>query len=172
VLSFTDIHQVGEGVLASLLERSYAELLASGKEYWQRESEKWNAFDREAFASSKIGNCIFLSWSGDQLVGFGSFDPRGAPQFCSVGHHCILPEYQGRGFGRAQLNEILRCVAGFSPREIRVSTLDHVFFAPARRLYERAGFRVVAQHPFASDTSLLVLQWAKEATPIKGCPGV
>lgn len=167
MLFFTDIHQVGTGVLASLLERSYAELLASGKEYWQKENENWKAFDREAFASSKIGACVFLSWSGDQLVGFGSFDPRGVPQFCRVGHHCILPDYRGRGFGRVQLNEILRRIAAFSPREFRVSTLDHVFFTHARRLYERAGFRVVAQHPFAPDPSLLVLHWAKEVAPTK-----
>jgi ribosomal protein S18 acetylase RimI-like enzyme len=49
----------------------------------------------------------------------------------------LLPQYRGRGIGRMLLDEIL-AEAGATKRAVRIY-VEH--FNPARRLYDRLGFR-------------------------------
>lgn len=92
-------HDQQPGLIAFLLKQSYAKLLESDQEHWGPEVPKWEQFDREVFAHPEtIGSRIFLSWLNNQIVGFGSYDPRQRPEFGIIGHNCILPEFRGRGF--------------------------------------------------------------------------
>ena len=109
-----------------MLKQSYADLLESDHEHWDPEVPKWEQFDRVVFEHpNTVGSCVFLSWSGDQVVGFGSYDPRQQPHFGIVGHNCILPEFCGRGFGKQQIREILRRFRAKDMRRAKGSTNDH-----------------------------------------------
>jgi hypothetical protein len=107
-LRFTPPHAAGPGVLAATLKRVYAPLVESYPETWGREQAGWEEFDREVFQNPEtVGACTFLTWLDNRLVGFGSYDPRQRPRSGILGHNCILPEFRGRGFGAAQVREIL-----------------------------------------------------------------
>jgi len=51
-----------------------------------------------------------------------------------------VPEYQGRGLGRAQVEEVLRRLAAQGFRWVDVSTSEHPFFTAAQRTYQSCGF--------------------------------
>ena len=131
-------------MVASLLRRSYAELIAAEPEFWRSEIENWEQSDRNVFENpDTVGACTFLSWAGPVLVGLGSFDPRPRPAYGLIGHNCILPDFRGRGFGKQQISEILRRLTAIGVQAVRVSTNDHPFFIPAQRMYLACGFREV-----------------------------
>lgn len=162
-LNFTSPRDRQAGVLASLLKRSYADLVTSDPEHWGPEVSKWEECDREVFANlGTIGRCVFLSWSGDQLIGFGSYDPRQRPASGTVGHNCILPEFRGRGFGRLQIQEILRRFRAVGIHKAIVSTNAHPFFQPAQRMYVACGFRETGRHPWERDPSQDLIEYEME----------
>jgi GNAT superfamily N-acetyltransferase len=161
VLRFTGIDRAGEGVLVSLLRQAYASLLLTDGSRWPREGKAWGAFDHVAFTSAEVGRCVFLTWHGDSLVGFGSFDPRGAPRSARVGHNCIVPAFQGRGFGGLQLQEIMRRLHELAIIDAEAFTLDLPFFLPARRMYQSAGFRLLERTRWSADPDLEVLHFQK-----------
>ena len=160
-LKFTLPHDQHPGVIASMLKRSYAELLESDQEHWGPEVPKWEQFDREVFDyPDTVGSCVFLSWSNtDQLVGFGSYDPRQKPEFGIVGHNCVLPEFRGRGFGKLQIQEILRRLRAKGIRCAKVSTNDHPAFIPAQRMYVACGFQETNRQPWANDASQKLIEY-------------
>jgi GNAT superfamily N-acetyltransferase len=162
-LRFTDLTAAPPGTLANLLRQAYAYLLRSDPSRWEPQRASWETFDHEACVNPAVRRCVFLSWHRSTLVGLGSFDPRGAPQAGQVGHHCILPEHQGRGFGRLQLDEIERRLATEGCTRIHVSTLDLTFFAPAQRLYLSTGFRLVGQSPWEARPTVARLLFEKDA---------
>ena len=72
-LGFTSPRDHEQGLIASMLKRSYADLVEGDQEHWGPEVPKWEQFDRDVFEHpDTIGACVFLSWSGDQLIGFAS----------------------------------------------------------------------------------------------------
>jgi len=143
-----------------MLKRSYAELVEADQEHWGPEALKWEQFDREVFEHrDTIGACVFLSWSGDQLVGFASYDPRQEPELGIVGHNCVLPEFRGDGFGRQQIQEIIRRFRARGIRLARASTVENSFFTPAQRMYIACGFREAGRHPWDGDPSGNVIEY-------------
>lgn len=157
-----------------MLKQAYAPLLQCDRARWSCQPESWEKFDHEAHSIPAVGRCVFLTYDGADLVGFGSFDPRNIPAHGIVGHHCILPAYQGRGLGRSQLDEILKRLQGLGARNTHVSTLDIPFFAPARRLYESAGFHLSGHNPWPACPEFDQLHFQKEmpeisAQPIQDC---
>jgi GNAT superfamily N-acetyltransferase len=162
-LRFTSPHDQQPGLIASLLKRSYADLIASDPEHWEPEAAKWEVFDREVFEHPEtVGSCDFLSWAMDQVAGFGSYDPRQKPEFGIVGHNCILPEFRGRGFGKQQIREILRRFQAIGIKRARVSTGTHTFFIPAQRMYLACGFRETGRHPWDGDPSQDMIDYEME----------
>lgn len=157
-LRFSALDEAKPGVLDALLRDAYGQLLATGEAVWQDESVRWAEFDREAFARPEVARCVFLSWCGAAVVGFGSFDPRETPRRGIVGHHCVRPAYRGRGFGDAQLREIIRRLRARGAERLAVNTLDLPFFAPARRLYAHAGFDEVSRRPWSVAPDVMELE--------------
>lgn len=142
ILAFTPLCRHPKGTLASLLVRSYAEIVAAEPQYWGAERQNWEQFDREAFGSpDTVGACVFVTCLEREPIGLGSYDPRQAPELGLVGHNCVLPEFRGRGFGKRQVREILRRLRRKGMRRARVSTGEQPFFAPARKMYAACGFR-------------------------------
>jgi GNAT superfamily N-acetyltransferase len=130
------------GTLSRLLQESYAPLLAglsTGVVGDLREA--WQAFDDEVHqAPDTVGRCGFLTLAGPELVGFGSWDPRGWPHLGRVGHNCVRPAFQRQGYGRLQVQRIVEHfrARGFALAEARTGA--DPFFEPARRMYLRCGF--------------------------------
>ena len=162
-IRFASPHAAEAGVFASMLKRVYAPLVESHPETWGLEQAGWEEFDRQVFQHpEKIGSCTFLTRSGDQFVGFGSYDPRQGPHFGIIGHNCVLPEFQGRGFGSAQVREILRRFRSMGIGIARVSTGEHQFFAPAQRMYLSCGFREVRRVPWQRDPQQEIIEYERE----------
>ncbi len=159
-LKFTLPHDQQQGLIASMLKRSYADLVEADQEHWGPEVTKWEQFDREVFEHpDTVGACVFLTWSGDQLIGFASYDPRQRPEFGIVGHSCILPEFRGRGLGKQQIQEIVRRFRAVGIRLARVSTGESPFFIPAQHMYTACGFRETGRRPWEGDPSQRVIEY-------------
>lgn len=159
-LTFTSIRDQPSGLIASMLKRSYVDLVDADQERWGPEVSSWEEFDREVFERPHtVGACVFLSWWDDKLVGFASYDPRQRPDVGIVGHNCVLPEFRGNGFGKEQIKEVLRRFRTMGISLARVSTLDTPFFTPARRIYTACGFRETARHPWGVDPLHYVIEY-------------
>jgi GNAT superfamily N-acetyltransferase len=142
MLTFAPVSFYHLGTLSDLIKESYAALVKESPEYWEPEKKNWEDFDRQAFAHpDSAGKCVFVSVLDDRPVGLASYDPRHEPRYCVVGQNCILPKFQGRGFGMQQISEILRRFRERQTRTARVTTSGHPFFLPAVRMYQRLGFR-------------------------------
>jgi GNAT superfamily N-acetyltransferase len=68
-----------------------------------------------------------------------SYDPRQRPERGLIGWSCVVPEHQGKGIGKAQIQEILRIFRSKAIRKACVTTTDEDFFVPAQRMYEACG---------------------------------
>jgi GNAT superfamily N-acetyltransferase len=140
-LNFTPLQAHQPGILHSLLSRSYQELVDAFPDGWSGELDRMREFDKEAFdCPDTVGQCVFVTCLGSVPVGLGSYAPGDDPAHARVGHHCILPEYRRRGFGKRQLDEIVRRLQSRGVERITATTSEHPFFLPAREMYQEFGF--------------------------------
>ena len=162
-LSFTSPQNQKPGLIASILECVYAPLLESDPRIWEPERTNWEEYDREIFEYPEtVGKSIFLSQLADQIVGFASWDPRQRPRYGIIGHNCILPKFCGRGYGKRQIEEVLRRFAQIGIETARVSTNDYPFFIPAQRMYESCGFREVRRIPWKRDPERRLIEYERK----------
>jgi GNAT superfamily N-acetyltransferase len=148
-LRYTSPFEREPGIIAWLLNQSYAELIRAQPELWESERKNWEETDKSVFENpDTIGACSFLTWYGTNIVGFFSFDPRPQPAYAVIGHNCILPEFRNQGFGKRQIAEILHQLRQRRIRQARVSTNDHPFFVPAQRMYISCGFVELERIPW------------------------
>ncbi|MCP4645710.1 MAG: GNAT family N-acetyltransferase [bacterium] len=162
-LRYTSPFERGPGMIDWLLNESYAALVEAEPELWESEKENWAETDRSVFENPiSVGACTYLSWCGDEVAGFFSFDPRPWPDHGIIGHNCILPEYRGHGFGKEQIREALRLLKELGIRRARVSTNDHPFFVPAQRMYVGCGFREVKRVPWERDPGQNMIHYELE----------
>ncbi len=162
-IQFTSINKNEPGILASLLWDSYEELINSDPLYWEPEVHKWHQFDRDAFEHPEtVGSCVFLSWSDDKLVGFGSFDPRQGLEYGIIGHNCILPRFRRNGFGKQQICEILRIFQSEGIKTALASTSENPFFLPAQRMYLACGFQEKRRVHNQIDSGYNMIKYQKE----------
>jgi len=156
------------GIVESLLEQSYAELLASDAKLWEPERVNWKQYDLDVFNEPEtIGASIFFSRMNGRLVGFASWDPRQWPRKGIIGHNCVLPEFRGRGFGKEQIREILRQFSEMGFEKAMVLTCDHPFFVPAQRMYEACGFSEIRRWPWERAPGLILIEYVIEVVPQK-----
>ena len=159
-LKYTSPFEREPGIISGLLHQSYAELVQAQPELWEPEKKNWEEFDRNVFGNpGTIGACTFLTWCGKDVVGFFSFDPRPAPAYGVIGHNCILPEYQNRGFGKRQVAEILRWFRHMGIGQAKVSTRDHPLFVPAQKMYSACGFVEVKRVSFDRDPKRNIIHY-------------
>jgi GNAT superfamily N-acetyltransferase len=162
-LKFTLPHAEKPGKIAEILKICYSNLVNSDPDLWRDEAAGWERFDNDVFEDPDgVGDCTFLSWSDDKLVGFASFDTRQWPALGIIGHNAILPEYQGRGFGKQQIEEIIRRFQKMGFKRAKVSTLDHPFFIPAQKMYVSCGFHVKRWIPWEGCQKYRLIEYGQE----------
>ena len=146
MLTFESIVPFEKGILFLLLSQSFAEL-------WNSELEqKVRRYDEEAFGyPDTVGACVFITVLDGRPVGMMSWNPRQGPEICILGYNCILPECQGRGFGKAQVKEILKRLRQQGFEKVVVTTGDHPFYEPAAGMYRTCGFREIRRYPEGRD---------------------
>ena len=138
-LAFRMIHDFPRGTLAGLLTDAYS----FDPRFARHWASDWRTFDDFFFDHPEIAErCGFITVFGETPIGFASWDPRNRPAFVEIGHNCIAASCKGRGWGTAQMSEaVKRIFSRWSPETIIVTTTE--IQLPARRMYERAGFRLV-----------------------------
>jgi len=159
-LRHTQAFKGDPGIVARLLNESYAELVEAEPDPWLEEKQGWLQFDRDVFNYPEtVGACSFLSWRGKGIVGLFSYDLRPRPAYGVISHNCILPEYRGKGFGKQQVREILQRFRQVGLRQARVSTGGHHFFVPAQRMYVGCGFTEVRREPWDRDPRQSIIHY-------------
>ncbi|MEW5802056.1 MAG: GNAT family N-acetyltransferase [bacterium] len=128
------------GIIFNLLKESYSGLAKIKPGYISEWEKDWIEYDNEIFQHpDTVGACGFISYLDTEIVGFASYDPRKYPTGI-IGHNCILPQFRGNGYGKQQINEILRRFREMNFEKVMVSTNEHEFFYPAQRMYLACGF--------------------------------
>ena len=132
-----------------MLAEAYAALLVDlPAELSEELLADWGSYDAAVHDEpDTVGSAGFLTRLDGAIIGFGSWDPRGWPDVGHIGHNCILPSHQRRGFGRQQVEEILSFFRNKGFHLACVRTDEHPFFIPARQMYVVCGFREVGREP-------------------------
>ena len=83
----------------------------------------------------------FALYHGELIVGFFTFtfDPESQDVYWLNGY-LIDKKYQGQGYGRAGLAQLLKLARRIFPRMRSLSLTVNPENTPARRIYEEAGF--------------------------------
>ena len=109
----------------------------------KHDKKSWENYDKDVFSNlDTMGKCGFVSTVDGKPIGFASWDPRQKP-IGIIGQNCILPEYQGQGFGKKQILEVVKILKNSGFERIRVTTGDHKFFVPAHKMYKSCGFKEI-----------------------------
>lgn len=150
MLTFRSPADFPPGTIAKLLRESYAAIERQDPSAWASEAKVFDDFDAEVYGEPPVMRCTFITTVDGVPVGLGSFDPRKRPEYGDIGHNCILPSHQGKGYGKLQIEEIFRQFRDRGIQRARVSTGAGDFFAPARAMYKKSGFvetrRFVNEH--------------------------
>lgn len=162
-LIFKSPHVEQPGTIAAILKTCYADLVSSDPDLWGDEMAGWERFDTDVYeVPATIGDCTFLSWLDDKLIGFASYDPRQWPTYGIIGHNGILPEFRGRGWGKQQILEILRRFQKMEFKKAKVSTLDHPFFLPAQAMYLACGFCESRRFPWEGSQKYRLIEYEQD----------
>ena len=153
-LTFIPITKHPPGTIFSLLSQSYAPI-------WNDELEEtMRHADRETFDNPHtVGACTFITCLDGQPIGMASYDPRPGPELAIIGHNCILPDYQGRAFGRKQIAEILRRLKAQHFARLTITTSDHPFFIPAQKMYQACGFKELRRFHQPPDSDCQTIEY-------------
>lgn len=145
-IEFTALTRRRPGFLLALLAQSYAPYLALDPQAAAAWPADWATYDRDVFQfADTVGACGFCTCLNGQAIGFASWDPRRHPEYGVIGHNCILPAYQGQGYGKMQIRRVLGILRMHGFGQARVTTGDHPFFEPAQRMYLACGFQEVGR---------------------------
>jgi GNAT superfamily N-acetyltransferase len=136
VFKFEPVTKYKRGVIFSLLQQSFAGL-------WNDDLEKkTRQYDQDIFDNpDTVGACVFITCLNSNAIGMASWDPRQGPEMAILGYNCILPEYQGKGFGTSQIKEVLGQLKTAGFKKAIVTTGQHPFFAAAVKMYLACGFK-------------------------------
>ena len=142
MIEFKELKEFNRGIIFKLLCQSYSGLLKLLPEYDVEYKSSWKAEDDNAFNfPDTIGKCAFISVLNNEPIGFVSWDPRKIPEEGIIGQNCIVPFHQGKGFGKIQIQKVMEMFLSESTRIIKVTTVNHPFFIPSRKMYLSCGFK-------------------------------
>ena len=140
-LEFKKLTTSKDGLIYSLLNRSYEDLTRQIPELVNKWQEDWKQYDEEVYKFPEtVGASGFITIYNEKVIGFGSYDARQKPELGIIGHNCILPEYRGQGFGKAQILKIVSIFRELGVKKVKVTTGEHPFFNSAQKMYSSCNF--------------------------------
>ncbi len=143
-MMFKPLSSENSGTIYRLLSETYEKFLKENPIYREAWRSNWKEYDSAVHLHpDTVGACGFFSYVDGKVVGFASFDPRGNTGRVVIGHNCILPRFQGRGYGTRQMCELLRVLKQRRFRKAVVTTARVEFLAPALRMYRFCGFKEI-----------------------------
>ncbi|MHC4537066.1 MAG: GNAT family N-acetyltransferase [Planctomycetota bacterium] len=142
MIQYKTIENFNPGIFLEITKRCYEPLFNYFPDKKSEFHQQWEESDKATFDHPAIGKCVFVSCINEKPIGFASWDPRIKPVGI-IGQNCILPEYQGKGFGKKQILKVIEIVKKSGFQKIRVTTGDHEFFIPAHKMYEGCGFKEI-----------------------------
>jgi ribosomal protein S18 acetylase RimI-like enzyme len=129
------------GLIQKLLKKSYQDLFQYFPNEKQRLYKQWEHEDKEVFNyPDTIGRHVLFTCINDNPIGYFSWDDRKFPQGI-IGQNCVLPDHQKQGFGRKQVDTMIKIFEDTKFEEISVVTGNHKFFEPAQKIYINCGFK-------------------------------
>jgi len=160
-LQFKPITEFEPGIIFEILSKSYEELTKLGPEFYKLR-KKWKNDDKSAFENlDTIGKCYFITCLNNIAIGMSSYDPRQDP-IGIVGDNCILPEFRGHGYGKLQLEEILRRFKERGFTRAKVSTGEHPFFRSAQHNYLSVGFHETRRFKKKPESKFMDIEYEME----------
>ena len=100
----------------------------------------WDEWKAEDMRTIDIKNVI-IAEVGGKAVGFATFHINEKTRIGTVGNNAVLPEYRGRGIGGQLDARVLELIEEAGMEFAQVSTGLEDCYEPARRMYERQGFK-------------------------------
>ncbi len=85
---------------------------------------------------------VYVAATAGTVVGFVSLQLNQDTQVGEIGLNAVHPDYAGKGIGTAMYEHVLGRMKEAGMRVATVSTGGDSSHAPARRAYEKAGFKV------------------------------
>lgn len=136
MIEFKKISDCPKGTLYSQLEDAYS-FNRDCKKYWK---DIWQEYDDFFYTNLKsvADKCGFVTVVDGTAVGHISWDPRNKPDYVIMGHNCIISDFKGNGYGKAQLQEAIRRIKKINVKKIIVTTNE--ILLSAQKNYESAGF--------------------------------
>jgi len=89
---------------------------------------------------------VLVSEVGGEVVGFISFSIDQDAKIGTIGYNAVKEEYRKRGIGSNQLARVLEIFRQRGMRFARVYVWLDEQHAPARRMYEKYGFKPLVEH--------------------------
>ena len=99
--------------------------------------DEWKADDMRTIDV----NFVVIAEADGKAVGFATFHVNDVTSIGTVGNNAVLPEYRGRGIGGKLHARVLELIEGAGMEFAQVSTGLEDHYEPARRMYERQGFK-------------------------------
>ncbi len=102
-------------------------------------------------------------WADGRIVGFACYGTESLTQDTwDLFWVCVLPQARGKGVGQTLMAEAEAQARAANGRVMVIYTSSTEKYAPARRLYERAGFTCAAVIPdYYSDGDDLNIYWKR-----------
>jgi GNAT superfamily N-acetyltransferase len=142
MIEYKTIDHFKPGLIETLVKKCYERLIHYFPHEKQRLYSRWENEDLEAFNNPEtVGKYVLFTCIGNKPIGYFSWDDRRYPVGI-VGQNCILPNYQGKGYGKKQIERIIKIFQDKKFSKIQAITGDHDFFSSAQKMYINCGFKV------------------------------
>ena len=129
--------------LVELIVRGFADVTVNR---WREErygiigGRTWDEWKADDMRTIDIASVVIAEIDG-RAVGFATFHVNEKTRIGTVGNNAVLPEFRGRGIGGQLDVRVLELIAEAGMEFAQVSTGLEDCYEPARRMYERQGFK-------------------------------
>ncbi len=129
--------------LVELIVRGFADVTVNR---WREErygvigGRTWDEWKADDMRTIDITSVVIAEIDG-RAVGFATFHVNEKTRIGTVGNNAVLPEFRGRGIGGHLDVRVLELIAEAGMEFAQVSTGLEDCYEPARRMYERQGFK-------------------------------